>query len=53
MSYARNSHPSALLTVDVGRYDEVHPSEQSDRVVAREIANAITRNSTDYITWIL
>ncbi|KAI0729700.1 GDSL lipase/esterase [Fomitopsis betulina] len=34
-------------------YDEVHPSEQSFRVVAREIADAITRNSTDYITWIL
>jgi len=34
-------------------YDEVHPSEQADRVVAREIAAAIVRNSTDWMTWII
>ena len=53
MSHTPNIRSSALFTIIIGRYDEVHPSEQSDRVVAREIANAITRDSMDYITWIL
>ncbi|EPQ56330.1 hypothetical protein GLOTRDRAFT_74924 [Gloeophyllum trabeum ATCC 11539] len=33
-------------------YDELHPSEQSDRVVAREITAAIQRTSEDWITWL-
>jgi len=32
-------------------YDELHPSEQTDRVIAREIAAAIVRNSTQWTTW--
>ncbi|PCH43140.1 carbohydrate esterase family 16 protein [Wolfiporia cocos MD-104 SS10] len=34
-------------------YDELHPSEQTDRVIAREIAGAIVRNSSDWITWLI
>lgn len=34
-------------------YDELHPSEQTDRVIAREISSAIVRNSSDWITWLL
>ncbi|KAI0944616.1 hypothetical protein AcW1_002285 [Taiwanofungus camphoratus] len=33
-------------------YDELHPSEQTDRVIAREIASAIARNSSDWISWL-
>ncbi|TFK50695.1 GDSL lipase/acylhydrolase [Heliocybe sulcata] len=33
-------------------YDELHPSEQSDRVVAREITAAIKRTSEQWITWL-
>jgi len=33
-------------------YDELHPSEQTDRVIAREIAAAIVRNSTQWTTWL-
>ena len=33
------------------RYDELHPSEQADRVVAREITAAILRTSERWITW--
>jgi len=32
-------------------YDELHPSEQTDRIIAREISAAIVRNSSDWITW--
>ncbi|OCH95459.1 GDSL lipase/acylhydrolase [Obba rivulosa] len=32
-------------------YDELHPSEQADRVVAREIAAAINRQSSQWTTW--
>ncbi|PCH43141.1 carbohydrate esterase family 16 protein [Wolfiporia cocos MD-104 SS10] len=34
-------------------FDELHPSEQTDRVIAREIAGAIVRNSSDWITWLI
>ncbi|KZT00213.1 carbohydrate esterase family 16 protein [Laetiporus sulphureus 93-53] len=33
-------------------YDELHPSEQTDRVIARELAAAIVRNSSSWITWL-
>lgn len=33
------------------RYDELHPSEQSDRVVAREIANILDGKGSEYATW--
>ncbi len=33
------------------RFDELHPSEQADRVVAREITNAITRRSEKWAMW--
>ncbi|TDL28575.1 carbohydrate esterase family 16 protein [Rickenella mellea] len=32
-------------------WDELHPSEQSDRVVARQITNAIQRKSDQWTTW--
>ncbi|TFY73760.1 hypothetical protein EWM64_g10252 [Hericium alpestre] len=32
-------------------YDEIHPSEQSDRVVAREIANVISGKGSKWATW--
>ncbi|KAJ3544437.1 hypothetical protein NM688_g5746 [Phlebia brevispora] len=32
-------------------FDELHPSEQTDRVVAREIAAAIRGSSSKYATW--
>ncbi|EJD06124.1 GDSL lipase/acylhydrolase [Fomitiporia mediterranea MF3/22] len=32
-------------------YDELHPSEQADRVVARELTNAVLRKSNDWVTW--
>jgi len=32
-------------------YDELHPSEQSDRVVAREIANTILGKGSRWTTW--
>lgn len=32
-------------------FDELHPSEQADRVVARNMANAISRKSEKWITW--
>jgi len=33
-------------------YDELHPSEQTDRVVARQITNAILRKSENWTTWL-
>lgn len=33
-------------------WDEVHPSEQADRVVAREITAAIKRTSSRWTTWL-
>lgn len=33
------------------RFDELHPSEQTDRVVAREVAAAIRRKSSKWTTW--
>ncbi|KAH8092197.1 GDSL lipase/esterase [Cristinia sonorae] len=32
-------------------FDELHPSEQADRVVAREVAAAIHRQSSKFTTW--
>ncbi|KAK7688808.1 hypothetical protein QCA50_008348 [Cerrena zonata] len=32
-------------------WDEIHPSEQADRVVAREITDAIKRKSDKWSTW--
>ncbi|CAL1698361.1 unnamed protein product [Somion occarium] len=32
-------------------FDELHPSEQTDRVVAREVAAAIRRKSSKWTTW--
>ncbi|KAI5119097.1 hypothetical protein M0805_004868 [Coniferiporia weirii] len=32
-------------------YDELHPSEQTDRVIARQITNAILRTSEKWTTW--
>ena len=34
-----------------GRYDELHPSEQSDRIVAHEIANTLTDKGSRWTTW--
>ncbi|KAH8117616.1 GDSL lipase/acylhydrolase [Phellopilus nigrolimitatus] len=33
-------------------YDELHPSEQTDRVIARELTNAVLRKSDDWVTWL-
>lgn len=41
----------ADLGVGCRRFDELHPSEQSDRIVAREIANEIIGIGSKYATW--
>ena len=33
------------------RYDELHPSEQVDRIVAREIAAVLEGKGSKYATW--
>ncbi|KAL5533380.1 hypothetical protein ACEPAF_5156 [Sanghuangporus sanghuang] len=33
-------------------FDELHPSEQANRVVAREYSNAISRKSDSWVTWL-
>ncbi|KAL5511906.1 hypothetical protein ACEPAH_5124 [Sanghuangporus vaninii] len=33
-------------------YDELHPSEQADKIVAREYTNAILRKSDRWVTWL-
>ncbi|KAI0791061.1 GDSL lipase/acylhydrolase [Abortiporus biennis] len=32
-------------------FDELHPSEQADRIVAREVTAAIRRTSSRWVTW--
>ena len=51
--YSFPSSVSAFLIHLRPRYDELHPSEQSDRNLARRMADAITRNESDttWITW--
>ena len=39
------------VTCEIFRYDELHPSEQADRVVARQVTNAILRLSNQWTTW--
>ncbi len=34
-----------------GRHNELHPSEQSDRNVAREIAKAIKGQESEWLDW--
>ena len=34
------------------RYNELHPSEQSDRVVAREIAKVLEGKESDWVNWL-
>ena len=34
------------------RYDELHPSEQADRIVAREMAAVIDGQGSKWATWI-
>lgn len=34
------------------RFDELHPSEQADRHVAREIANIIQTKGSRWVTWL-
>ena len=43
-----------MLTRDAWwhRYDELHPSEQTDRVVAKAISDVIHRRSEKWITWL-
>ena len=36
----------------VSRYDELHPSEQADRIVAREIAQVIEGHANQWTTWL-
>ncbi|OBZ65298.1 hypothetical protein A0H81_14748 [Grifola frondosa] len=33
-------------------FDELHPSEQTDRVLARQLANGIRRESSPWLTWL-
>ncbi|KZT69466.1 carbohydrate esterase family 16 protein [Daedalea quercina L-15889] len=59
--YQVNESTAATVTCDVAEgtardsflwYDELHPSEQTDRVIAKEISSAIVRNSSTWITWL-
>ena len=34
------------------RYDELHPSEQADRIVAREVAQVIKGQKNQWTTWL-
>ena len=34
------------------RYDELHPSVQTERVVAKAISDVILRQSDQWITWL-
>jgi hypothetical protein len=34
------------------RYDELHPSEQADRVVAREVAQVMQGKPNMWTTWL-
>ena len=43
------NHHNQLRSV---RYDELHPSEQADRVVAREVTKAILRVSDRWVDWL-
>lgn len=42
-----------LLSDDRCRYDELHPSEQADRIVAREIAQVARGETNKWTTWIV
>ncbi|KAH9922176.1 uncharacterized protein B0H18DRAFT_1018380 [Fomitopsis serialis] len=61
-AYQLNESTAGPVTCDVTEgtardsfmwYDELHPSEQTDRVIAREIAAAIVRNSSTWIDWLI
>ena len=42
-----------MLTLSArDRYDELHPSVQAERVVAKAISEAIHRESEEWITWL-
>lgn len=34
------------------RYDELHPSEQADRHVAKEVANIFEGTGSKFVTWL-
>ena len=40
------------MSCDTTRYDELHPSEQADRIVARNIADGILGIPSRWFTWI-
>ena len=48
------SYPSSCLAVLIGRsrFDELHPSVQAERVVAKAISDAIRRRSEKWIAWL-
>ena len=41
-----------LGTVGIRRYDELHPSVQAERVVAKLIADVTLRKTEEYTTWL-
>ena len=42
-----------LADVVTSRFDELHPSVQAERVVAKFVSETIRRRSDTYTTWLL
>ena len=41
-----------VMLIAIYRYDELHPSEQADRIVAREVAQVIKGQKNQWTTWL-
>ncbi|KAF8965410.1 GDSL lipase/acylhydrolase [Flammula alnicola] len=42
-----------IETASYGEYDELHPSEQADRIVAREVAKVINGEESEWMDWLM
>lgn len=49
--YVRGLCALSRLRLYLSRFDELHPSEQADRQVAKAIAAAINRKTEQFTTW--
>lgn len=46
------NQPRANYDWSIRRFDELHPSEQADRIVAREVAASIQGKKNRWTTWL-